>query len=132
VPGVSASTARRRARAAGLQARRREIPAGSTIYKGSDDLRALFFACDPRATRGSSSPCCGCALARTPQIRRFPGQSRLFSLFSLPVRAAPTLARSTIYARRFIVTHGGQSSIERPQQRVCTNVVGTFMLPFDP
>ena len=28
-------------------------PASSTIFKGSDDLRALFFACDPRTTRGT-------------------------------------------------------------------------------
>ena len=31
----------------------------ATIYKGSDDLRALFFACDPRGTRGSGQLCCG-------------------------------------------------------------------------
>jgi hypothetical protein len=44
---------------------------GSTIYKGSDDLRAFFFACAPRATRGTGSPFCGCALAWTPEISHF-------------------------------------------------------------
>lgn len=82
---------------------------GSTIYKGPDDLRALFFACDPRATRGSGPLCCGCGRATTLGIGHFPGQSRLFSLFGLRERAAPTLAKSTTYARRFIVNHGHQS-----------------------
>ncbi len=36
VRGASASTARRRERAPGMQARRWEIPAGSTIYEGSE------------------------------------------------------------------------------------------------
>jgi hypothetical protein len=69
----------------------------------------FFFACDPRATRGSGSLCCGCGLARTLDIGHFPGQSRLFSLFGLRVRAAPNLAKSTTYARRFIVNQGHQS-----------------------
>lgn len=81
------------------------IVAASTIYKGSDDLQALFFACDPRATRGSGSPCCGCALARTPEISHFPGQSRLFSLFGLRIGAAPGLEKSTTYAMRLIGKH---------------------------
>src|SRR5690606_17572005 len=108
----------------------RPIPAGSTIYKGSDDLRAFFSACDPRTTRGSGRLCCGCGLATKPGIGHFPGQSRLFFLFGLRVDAAPGLAKSTTYARRFTVNHGGRSSIERSQQRVRTGLMGTFTLPF--
>lgn len=94
-------------------------PASSTIYKGSDDLRALFFACDPRATRGSGPQCCGCRLARTPGIGHFLGQRRLFSLFGLRVRAAPGLEKSTTYARRFVVNQGDRPSIERRQRSSC-------------
>jgi len=65
----------------------------------------FFFACDPRATRGGGHLCCGCGLARTPEIGRRPGRSRLFSLFGLRGRAGPTLKKSTTYARRFIVNH---------------------------
>jgi hypothetical protein len=54
--------------------------------------------------------CCGCGLAGTLDISHFPGQSRLFSLFGLRVRAGPALAKSTTYARRFIVNHGHQST----------------------
>jgi putative addiction module killer protein len=43
----------------------------------------------------------------------FPGQSRLFSLLGLRVGAAPGLAKSTTYARRFIVNQGDRSSFER-------------------
>jgi len=82
----------------------------TTIYEGSDDLRALFFVCDPRAARGSGPLCCGCRLATTPGIGCFPDQSRLFSLVGLRVRAGPALAKSTTYARRFIVNHGHQST----------------------
>lgn len=94
-----------------------ESPPSSTIYKGSDDLRALFFVCDPRATRGSGPLCCGCGLATTPGISRFPHQSRLFSLVDLRVRAAPTFAKSTTYARRFIVNQGGDRPSELDRVR---------------
>ena len=72
-----------------------------------------FFVCDPRATRASGPLCCGCWLATAAEIGRFPGQSRLFSLFGLRVRAAPTSEKSKTYARRFIVNRGDRSSIER-------------------
>ncbi len=35
-----------------MQARRREIPAATTIHKGSDSLRALFFWRFPGEARG--------------------------------------------------------------------------------
>jgi hypothetical protein len=47
------------------------VPVSTTIDKGSDDLLALFFACDPCATRGSGPPCWGCRLARTLDIGHF-------------------------------------------------------------
>ena len=102
----------------------------TTIYKGSDDLRALFFACDPRTTRGSGRLCCGCGLATKPGIGHFPGQSRLFSLFGLRVGAAPGLAKSTTFARRFTVNRGDRPTIERYRRHPRARTIGTFTLPF--
>ncbi len=55
----------------------------STIFKGSDFLRALSFWCVPRVARGSGDPCCGWPSAETPATGPFLGQSRLFSPFVL-------------------------------------------------
>jgi len=59
----------------------------STIYKGSEILRALFLARNPHATRGSGHLCCGWLPAETSGIGHFLRQSRLFSLFGLRVGA---------------------------------------------
>lgn len=48
-----------------------------------------------------------------PEIGHFLGQSRLCSPFGLRVGADGALAKSTTYARRFIVNQGHQSGIER-------------------
>jgi hypothetical protein len=60
--------------------------------------------------RGSDPLCCGCGRATTPRIGHFLGKRRLFSLLGLRVRAAPTLAKSPTYARRFIVNHGDRGA----------------------
>ena len=88
------------------------IPFSSTIHKGPDNLRALFFVCDPRTTRGSGHLCCGWPSAETLEIGHFLGQSRLCSPFGLRVGADGALAKSTTYARRFTVNQGRQSGIE--------------------
>ena len=53
-----------------------------------------------------------------PEIGRFLGQGRLYSLFGLRVGADGGLAKSTTYARRFTVNQGRRSDIERHQSIV--------------
>jgi len=84
----------------------------ATIHKGSDSLRALFLAWNPRATRGSGHLCCGWSPAETPGIGHFLRQSRLYSPFGLRVGAVGAIEKSTTYTRRFSVNHGDQSAIE--------------------
>lgn len=72
-----------------------------------------FFACDPRATRGSGPLCCGCEVATASGIGRCSGQTRFLSLSDLRVGAALGLAKSTTYALRFMVNRADRSSIER-------------------
>ena len=83
-----------------------------TILKGSDNLRALFLARNPRATRGPDHPCCGWPSAETPEIGHFLHQSRLYSPFGLRVGAVLSLAKSTTYARWFIVNQGDRSPVQ--------------------
>lgn len=78
----------------------------ATNNEGPDDPRALFSP----APRNAGGPCCGCGLARRPVTDRFPGQSRHFSLLDLLVSAASTPARSTTFARGFIVNDDHQST----------------------
>jgi uncharacterized protein YchJ len=52
----------------------------ATIYKGSENLRALFLGRNPRATRGSGHLCCGWPTAKTPEIGHFLGPSRPYVL----------------------------------------------------
>jgi DNA-damage-inducible protein J len=87
----------------------------SPIHKGSDNLRALFLARNPRTTRGSGHRCCGWLPAETLEIGHFLGQSRLCSPFGLRVDVYGALAKSTTYACRFTVNQGRQSGIERRQ-----------------
>ena len=51
-----------------MQARRREIPAGSTIYKGSEILRALFLWRFPGEARGCAA---GGVAPETPDVAYF-------------------------------------------------------------
>jgi hypothetical protein len=81
------------------------------IHKGSDGPRALFLAWNPRVARGSGHQCCGCRPGYRPGIGHFLAQSRLCSPFGLRVGADGGQAKSTTYARRFIVNHGGRSHI---------------------
>ena len=65
--------------------------------------------------RGPDHPCCGWPSAETPEIGHFLHQSRLYSPFGLRVGAVLALAKSTTYARRFIVNHDHRSDIEHSQ-----------------
>ena len=89
------------------------VPCSATIPKGSDSLRVLFVACDPRAMRGYGYMCCGWPATETPEIGHFLGQSRLYSPFGLRASAVLDLAKSTTYARRFIV-----NSAQRPSAQL--------------
>lgn len=91
-------------------------PQSTTTYKGSDSLRALFLARNPRTTRGSGHPCCRWSPAETPEIGHFLCQSRLCSPFGLRVGADVGLAKSTTYERLFTVNQGHRSGIERRQR----------------
>ena len=84
----------------------------ATNHQGPESLRALFLACDPRATRGSGNPSCGWPAAETPEIGHFLGPSRLCSLFGLRVAAAPDPSKSMAYARRFIINQGDRSPVQ--------------------
>ena len=57
------------------------VPRSTTIYKSSDNLRALFLARNPRTTRGSGHRCCGWLPAETLEIGHFLGQRSLFSVW---------------------------------------------------
>ena len=75
--GNSASTARRRRRADGREARGWEIPAGATLYKGSEILRAPFFSRFLGEARGSA------AGGHLPKRPKWPISGREPSLFSV-------------------------------------------------
>jgi hypothetical protein len=62
--------------------------------------------------RGSGHLCCGWLSAETPEISHFLLQSRLYSLFGLRVGADQARAKSTTYARWFIVNQGERSGIK--------------------
>ena len=89
------------------------VPCSATTYKGSEILRALFLVRNPRAMRGSGHLCCGWPSAETPEIGHLLCQSRLYSPFGLRVGAVLALAKSSTYARRFIVNQGHRSGIKR-------------------
>src|SRR6218665_437419 len=95
---------------------------GAVFISGSDDGRGFgsvfhyhiqglgqspgpFLLAFPR---GGVPMCCGWPSAETPEIGLFLGQSRLCSPFGLRVGADEALAKSTTYARRFIVNQGHQ------------------------
>jgi hypothetical protein len=75
-----------------------------------------FLAGNPRTVRGCGHLCCGWSSAEKTEIGHFLGQSRLCSPFGLRVGADGGLAKSTTYARRFIVNQDHRSGIERHQR----------------
>lgn len=113
------------------------VPSSAVSPIDVDDL--LGWSCNPFSSWGlchgyregasERQMWIGCGLARTLDIAHLPGESRLFSLFGLRVGAAPGLAKSTTYARRFIVNRGDRSSAERYRRHTRSRTMGTFTLP---
>ncbi len=101
-------------------------------HKGLDILQTLFFAPNPRTTRGSAYLCCGWPPAETPEIGHFLGQGCLCSPFGLRVGAVLSPAKSTTYARLFIINQGDRSGIKRRHHLPLRQPIGRQRIALEP
>ena len=76
--------------------------------------------------------CCGCSAAETPCFQSFWLQICLYSLFGLRVGAVLAIAKSTSYARQFIVNQGDRSGIKRRYHLALRHPVGRQRIALEP